>query len=1079
MPRLPGPEAVGNVPSMRPSGSPATISAESPIASGLNRVGGQITQIATQQQERDDALQAAEADAHLTTGLASLRRQFEQDGDWSTFEPRFQSEAERLRAEASGLIRTEGLRRRWQPRADVAVSGALDGVLSRGRRLQSESEFDRLDTVLGSLSTRYAEAPDDDARNTIMRNIEDTIELGRRSGIVPPERIRDLRRRHLQGAVEADVNARAMSGDGYAALLELREGDARAQTPSTGQVSDAGLSQIQRMFQRPGQTPAEARAEQRRLQTEAGRLSRWMGENLVGEDGQQIPLTQLQHDALAAYAMSRVKRAGGRGSPEDVIQELLPTLRTGNWESVASVIRAGDLNAMEQPAPGGATSAPGGRASAPDLGSVSARYESGGRGVGFISSGQGDPGGPSYGIHQLSGASSMGAFLASPEGEAYRAEFGGSRPMTADFNAIYRRIADRDPEGFAAAQRAFYTRTHYEPARQAAEQAGFDVSSRAVQEALFSIGVQHGGARNIIQRAAGQIRPGASVEDQIRALYDARSQYVRGLSSLPESTRQAVLSRYQREVQDVLSLARGDAPSSSTASADPNLSTIGDMVLGQAPSSRYARLPVDRRRVVMDHLATALRGDATDGINGDIESITRTGRARTLPDGSTWLERARRARIFTPLQLAGFERRVRLAESRFRALNGLSDMNPEEMEQRISELDTSRVGEGEDYATAASVRESAARARERLLQLRRSDPALWASGTYLIGARGAPQYNARGEVVTAPAEDDVRVQPAREVVEAHATLARRHPQLQIQFNEQDGTFTASAEPAPGELSPSQTRPQVLRLTDPRLTPEDRRLMIEARLAAQARVGIPETERRALSSAEARELLGLPQSITGMTADRYTRTLREAADRAEQLFGPRYARLAFETALGFRQQSQDQREVGASVARALPGGSRDALTPAELSRLASLRALSAEEAMWRYGPPSYPLPSAGEGLPFGPVMGIPGAPAPQAPGWFSSAPPAPPVPPSLAPSAGARAGMPANMPSVPGVSVAPTGSGPAQFGRPSQEDVSALLESPLRRQEAFDRRFGPGSAAMYLRQAQEGGVSVGRPIRQGR
>jgi hypothetical protein len=711
---------------------------------------------------------------------------------------------------------------------------------------------------------------------------------------------------------------------------------------------------------------------------------------------------------------------------------------------------------------------------------VSAKYESGGRGVGFISSGQGDPGGPSYGIHQLSGASSMGAFLASPEGEPYRAEFGSSRPMTADFNAIYRRIAARDPEAFAAAQRAFYTRTHYEPARQAAERAGFDTGNRAVQEALFSIGVQHGGARTIIDRAASQLGAGAGVEDQIRALYDARSQYVRGLSSLPEDTRQAVLNRYQREVQDVLALARGGAPSAGTpvADGDRGLSTLGDMVAGQAPSSHLSRLSPERRQVAMGELARALRADATTGLEGDIESITRTGRARALPDGTTWLQRAQRAGIFTPMQLAGFDRRIRQAEARFRALSGLSDMTPDEMDDRIASLDTSRVGDGEDYATAARARDAAARARERLLQLRRSDPSLWASGTFLLGTRGTPQYNSRGEVVTAPAEDDVRVQPAREVVEAHAALARRHPDLQLQFNEEDGTFTVTAEPVPGQIEPSQARPQVLRLTDPRLTPEDRRLIIEARLAAMARVGIPEDGRRFLSSAEARELLGLPSSLTGMDPTRYERHLREAADRAMTLFGPRYARRAFETALGFRTQlSREQRDAAAGIGGDLPGGGREAMTPAESSRLSRMAELSREEALWRYGSPSIPLPGVGEGLPFGPLMGITAPPAPPS-GWFGSG-PAPDVPPSLAPSAGVMGGMPRGMASVPGVSVAPTGVGAAQFGRPTQEDIGALLESPLSRQAAFDRRFGPGSAAMYLRQAQEGGVSVGRPIRRGR
>src|SRR5687767_13374507 len=138
MPRLPGPQDLGALPSMRPSGAPAQISGANPVAEGLGRIGQGMVTLSNEQRERDDALQAAEADAHLTTGLAALRRRFEQDGDWQTFEPRFQAEASRIRAEASSLIRSPVLLRRWQPRADVTVSGSLENVLGRGRRLQSE-----------------------------------------------------------------------------------------------------------------------------------------------------------------------------------------------------------------------------------------------------------------------------------------------------------------------------------------------------------------------------------------------------------------------------------------------------------------------------------------------------------------------------------------------------------------------------------------------------------------------------------------------------------------------------------------------------------------------------------------------------------------------------------------------------------------------------------------------------------------------------------------------------------------------------------------------------------------------------
>lgn len=187
-----------------------------------------------------------------------------------------------------------------------------------------------------------------------------------------------------------------------------------------------------------------------------------------------------------------------------------------------------------------------------DLGSVSAKYESAGRGVGFISSGKGDPGGRSYGVHQLSGAYSMGAFLRSEEGAPFRERFGSSRPQSAAFNRVYREIAAEDPEGFAGAQKAFYTRTHYEPVRDHAMKLGFDVTNRGVQEALFSMSVQHGKAKAIVDRAAKAGAINGDAGEQIKALYKYRTDYVSGLGSLPSGTKTAVLNRYTREVRDAL-----------------------------------------------------------------------------------------------------------------------------------------------------------------------------------------------------------------------------------------------------------------------------------------------------------------------------------------------------------------------------------------------------------------------------------------------------------------------------------------------------------------------------------------------
>jgi hypothetical protein len=87
-----------------------------------------------------------------------------------------------------------------------------------------------------------------------------------------------------------------------------------------------------------------------------------------------------------------------------------------------------------------------------DFGRVAEKYESSGVGVSTVSTGINDPGGVSYGKHQLSSeAGTMQVFLDSQEGAAYRDQFAGMRPGSDEFSARYREIAAQDGENARAA----------------------------------------------------------------------------------------------------------------------------------------------------------------------------------------------------------------------------------------------------------------------------------------------------------------------------------------------------------------------------------------------------------------------------------------------------------------------------------------------------------------------------------------------------------------------------------------------------------------------------------------------------
>jgi len=204
----------------------------------------------------------------------------------------------------------------------------------------------------------------------------------------------------------------------------------------------------------------------------------------------------------------------------------------------------------------------------PALGSISKRFESGRGGVATISTGRGDPGGKSYGEFQLaSKTGTLQKFLESEEGRPFAQKYNlrTADIGTEEFDRNYRMAASQDTTQFAAAQKAFITRTHYEPVKNLAQQMGFNVSDPRVQEALFSQSVQHGfaGNKKILEAAATSAK--GTPEEQVRAIYKARSEYVSSQTQIPEKTRESILGRYEAEqaaVQQIVPVAA--SPTSTT-----------------------------------------------------------------------------------------------------------------------------------------------------------------------------------------------------------------------------------------------------------------------------------------------------------------------------------------------------------------------------------------------------------------------------------------------------------------------------------------------------------------------------------
>lgn len=797
------------------------------------------------------------------------------------------------------------------------------------------------------------------------------------------------------------------------------------------------------------------RAEERRTGTSIDRLQRLAIER---GDINQADLDQLD-GLLGSRSLSPQARARFRAEFGPTVAEEIARRRIANGQADSLVEdlmgrrRPGagtSLDAQEQPSditqgaelppeeraprrgdPGYQAPAGGqqGAATTP-VGELSARYESGGRGVGFISSGRGDPGGQSYGIHQLSSASSMGAFLASAEGAPYREEFGNLRPGTAEFNRVYRQIAERDPQALADAQRNFYTRTHYEPLRTTAESRGFDVSNRAVQEALFSMSVQHGGAATIVERAARSLQPNSSVEAQIQALYRARTEYVRGLSNLPEETRSSVLDRYRREERDALAIARQGGTGAGTD-------------VGGDDHPLWRHLSIQQRSTLLRNAQVAQRNTTGEALRRQLEAIADGQDPERDQQGRTALDRA--GIVMTPNQFAGWQNRIRAAEERRQAFSGINNMSGEDLSTHVDRL-------------PLNLRNQVGRAVDRLLELRDRDPARTVEGGNLQGADRRTRYGVGqdGEPVPLATEDgDVRMQVAPELRRVREMLRQRFPGLAIDFDPADGRAVVRAGGQASAQTGVDEAGNPVYTQDPQAIERARRTtehsawaaIMDARLAAQARVGIPENRRSPITQAEALDLLGVRR---GMSDDEAMRAIRSAADRATDRYGPR-AREVMTAALRFLNIGQDRRsQMEGEMATRLTRGER--LTREDFARYEAQGALDRETRAWM---------GENRGLP---VTGAMNAPMFGNSGYTR--------PEGFSPELDTR-----NIPDLERPAIAPSmgqldsraqAQGRAAQARPSQQQLDWLRQNIEERAPTFDLRFGPGAAARYLQQVEPEG-----------
>lgn len=257
--------------------------------------------------------------------------------------------------------------------------------------------------------------------------------------------------------------------------------------------------------------------------------------------------------------------AGCLTLPPDQHAAFFDTL--GGQDTVRTVMVNTDrLPASEAGGPPAAGGSSGNDSSLPPLGSLSEQYESNGD-PGAVSTGAGDPGGVSYGAYQLASNFNRPEQFLQAEGAQWASEFGGHASGTQAFSQVWRDIAAREPQAFLEAQHAYIQRTHYDPVVNAvASSTGVNINdhSRALQNVVWSTGVQHGPGTDIVTNAVQQtvnqgIGPDQAGFDRavIEAVYadrgrtDANGNLVR-FSGSSQQVQAGVANRFNNELAQAL-----------------------------------------------------------------------------------------------------------------------------------------------------------------------------------------------------------------------------------------------------------------------------------------------------------------------------------------------------------------------------------------------------------------------------------------------------------------------------------------------------------------------------------------------
>lgn len=173
------------------------------LAAGIGSAANSVTDMSAFQQQQDDAVDIARAEAFKTKGLLDMQEAFKTDPHYETFKPRAEQQTQDLFAKASDLIRDPLMKEKWQASSEDDRARAVAGVVDQADTMRTSSERAAYLTSMDDFQKVATDptTPEDTRRNAQV-SIAAMIHTGLGNRMLSPEDGYKLKKTYLDGTDE-------------------------------------------------------------------------------------------------------------------------------------------------------------------------------------------------------------------------------------------------------------------------------------------------------------------------------------------------------------------------------------------------------------------------------------------------------------------------------------------------------------------------------------------------------------------------------------------------------------------------------------------------------------------------------------------------------------------------------------------------------------------------------------------------------------------------------------------------------------------------------------------------------------